>query len=83
MKSHMEEFFDNYRRAIEEYDIDPKYLWNCDETMINLDDSQEKVCDVGGQAEIALEQRMTEHITLLLFISAVGTWTKPLAIFPL
>jgi hypothetical protein len=41
------------------------------------------VCEKGGARSVALEQKMTEHTTLLLFVSAAGGWLKPLAICPL
>jgi hypothetical protein len=52
--------------------------------MLNGGKSKKKLaCEKGGPRSIALEQKMTEHVTLLLFISAAAAWMKPLAIFPL
>lgn len=44
---------------------------------------KKQMCVKSGQPPIALDQKMGEHITLLLFVSAEGEWLKPLAIFPL
>jgi hypothetical protein len=64
--------------------IKSRNIWNCDETMLDGGKSKKKtMCEKFGQPTIALEQKIGEHITLLLFVSAEGDWLKPLAIFPL
>jgi len=84
LKSDLENFFQNYHNALEEHHFLPKYIWNCDETMLDGGKSHKKLlCERNGPAEISLEAPVGEHITLLLFTSAAGEWIKPLAIFPL
>jgi len=84
LKAHLELFFNTYKNALDEHNIKTKYIWNCDETMLDGGKSRKKlVCEKQGNEAVAIEQNMSEHITLLLFTSAAGEWIKPLAIFPL
>jgi hypothetical protein len=83
LKSDLETFFQNYKDALEKYNFKPQYIFNCDETMLNMGkDFKKALCDENGDPTIELECKMSEHITLLLCISATGFWLKPLAIFP-
>mmetsp|Transcript_28874 Transcript_28874/g.39664 ORF Transcript_28874/g.39664 Transcript_28874/m.39664 type:complete len:197 (-) Transcript_28874:395-985(-) len=84
LKSDLQFFFENYKNAIDAHIIKTKYIWNCDETMLDGGKSMKKpMCEKSGLPTVALEQKLGEHITLLLFVSAEGEWLKPLAIFPL
>ncbi len=84
LKSDLETFFENYKKAVDDHNIKAKYIWNCDETMLDGWKSQKKiVCANGGARSVVLKQKMTEHVTLLLFVSAAGDLMKPLVIFPL
>jgi hypothetical protein len=75
LKGHLELFFNNYKNTIDEHAIKSKYIWSCDETMLDGEN--------GGHQAIKIEQQMSEHITLLLFSSANGESMKPLVILPL
>ena len=52
--------------------------------MLNMKQVTNKIAIKKGKGTPILPNvQYDEHITLLLFISAAGNWTKPLAIFPL
>jgi hypothetical protein len=77
-------FYENYKSILETNKFKPQFIWNCDETMLDFSQQKEKVlCLEKNVVPATPTATMDEHITLLLFVSAAGSWLKPLAIFPL
>lgn len=79
------QWFDNYEKALEDYKINPKLLFNFDETMLDERDNKKKVASEKDQDpppdETPPEAR--EHVTLLLNCTASGHFFKPTVIVPL
>ncbi len=80
----MTAFNENYKNILQTNKFKPEFIWNCDETMLNFSQKKEKVlCLEKNVVPATPTATMDEHITLLLFVSAAGSWLKPLDIFPL
>jgi len=70
LKSDIQHFFENYQNALEQYNFQKKFIWNCDETMLKGGTSRKKfVCEKGAPAAVSIDTNTSEHITLLLFTS--------------
>ena len=62
----------------------PDFIWNFDETQIALGKDDRKVVYIeGDKLPVVPLDEITEHITLLLGVSASGGHMKPLMILPL
>ncbi len=84
LKCDIERFFENYKSILDTCKFSPKFIWNLDETMLNIGELREKTAAKKGSVIPVVEKpRLAEHVTLLLCVSAFGGWLKPLAIFPL
>ena len=77
-------FFNDYHELRSKQGFKPDFIYNIDETMINLCTRRKKVIVFNDQPKPAVfDAGKLEHITLLFCVTASGRFMKPLAILPL
>jgi hypothetical protein len=82
--SKMDEFFRQYSQLVEEHQIPPDFIFNLDETYLNVGADSSKVVSINGKpSPVKTQGEPVEHITLLFCVSSMGYSMKPLAILPL
>lgn len=84
MKRDIDAFFETYEAILTKHQFKPQFIFNCDETMVDFNNSGGKaIVNCDSPPQYVGKQGMSEHITLLLFVSAVGEMLTPLVILPL
>eukprot|EP01040_Poterioochromonas_malhamensis_P009080 gene9080-9834_t len=81
----IEMWFDEFEAKLAEYDIDPRLLFNLDETMLDERAAKEKVATDSKEGATSGDtpSDAREHVTLLLNCNAHGDSFKLTVIFPL
>eukprot|EP01040_Poterioochromonas_malhamensis_P014060 gene14060-15535_t len=81
----IEMWFDEFEAKLAEYDIDPRLLFNLDETMLDERAAKEKVATDSKEGATSGDtpSDAREHVTLLLNCNAHGDSFKSTVIFPL
>jgi hypothetical protein len=80
----IEQWFRDYKNILEKYKIDPRFIWNTDETQARTLPDKHKVAHLEKSEKASREGvPMDEHKTVVLWISAVGHSFPPAVIFPL
>ena len=80
----MDDFFTKYRQLVEEYNFTPDFIFNLDETYLNVGVDSSKVISLNGKpSPVKTQGKPVEHITFMFCVSAMGFSMKPLAILPL
>ncbi len=81
---HVLQWIDEVHDILEYYSILPEFLLNMDATMLEVGEGRVKVITHKGSPCPHVEKTAkSEHITLVLTISAAGTYFRPLCIFSL
>ena len=82
----MKNFFEDYEKQVEQFNIDPNLLFNADETFVRKLEDHRKAARQKGEKQLLREiddsSLDQEHRTILLFSPAHGETLKPLVIFP-
>lgn len=84
-KPAVQKFYDLLQKTIEEHNILPENIWNCDETPVStVPKSKKKVIATKGSRQVGglVSGERGEHVTALICFSAVGQYMPPLIIFP-
>lgn len=77
-------WYNEYHTLLRLYGFDPRFIFNGDETMIEIGEDTHKVAYIDGSVMPAIPATTKmEHITLLLIVSAAGGHVLPLCILPL
>lgn len=75
---------DDLKALYDRYHFPPQLIWNMDETMMEVGSGKCKVITTRSAPRPHNEvPSKSEHITLVLAISAAGDFARPLCIFPL
>ena len=83
-KEQAENFLRMYDHFVQSNQIQPSFIWNLDESSVELDHERTKVYGrVGSKQEVSPQSKhMKEHVTLGLCVCADGTHMPPFVITP-
>jgi hypothetical protein len=77
------EWFDRYSWLLSVHYQDPRFIFNIDETMLQVGENRENVFVMKDEPDpVVAEAAKLDHITLLLGIPARGDALEPLVILP-
>jgi hypothetical protein len=76
-------FYNDYHDLRTKHGFKPDFIYNIDETMINLSPRRKQVVVFNDQPKPSVfDGGKLEHISLLFCVTASGRYMKPLAILP-
>ncbi|XP_046661273.1 uncharacterized protein LOC124354680 [Homalodisca vitripennis] len=83
-KVNVDLFFDNLKSTLDKYKIEPKDIWNIDETGVQTVQRPNKIVAQKGVRQVgkATSAERGQTVTMVLAVSAIGHSVPPMLVFP-